>query len=67
MTLLHFKPHSKISHKWVHPQTESAVSISYWLIMLQSYCTTHSKSILSYLPSTITASFILIISQPPQP
>lgn len=43
MTLLHFKQHSKISHKWVHPQTESAVSISYWLIMPQSYCTTHSK------------------------
>lgn len=43
MTLLHFKPHSKISHKWAHPQTESEKSISYWLIMPQSYCTTHSK------------------------
>ena len=43
MPHLHFKPHSKISHKWAHPQTERTESISYWLIMQQSYCTTHSK------------------------
>lgn len=33
MTLLHFKPHSKISHKWAHPQTRFKENKSYWLIM----------------------------------